>query len=210
MNNKTISFKEIFVDGLIKNNPTFVQFLGMCPTLAITNSVENAIGMGASVIFVLVLSNLVVSLIRKFVTNKVRIPVFIVVISTLVTVLEMFLNAFFPDLAESLGIFIPLIVVNCIILGRAEAFAQKNTPIKSMADGLAMGVGFTLGIMLISSFREILGNGSWLGIQIFNSDFAIPLLVKPAGAFLVFGLLVATIMAIRNKIQDKKTEEVAS
>jgi electron transport complex protein RnfE len=202
---------EVFTNGFFKQNPTFVQFLGMCPTLAVTGSVANALGMGAGVIFVLVLSNLVISLIRNFVPNEVRIPIYIVVIASLVTILEMLMNAYQPDLAASLGTFLSLIVVNCLILGRAEAFASKNGPVRSMADGLGMALGFTGGITLIAFFRELLGAGSitiWgdLSIELIPEMYQIGILVAPAGAFLVFGILVAQI----NKLKFNREEsEVA-
>ncbi|MCK5762293.1 MAG: electron transport complex subunit E [Candidatus Izimaplasma sp.] len=197
---KTI--KEIFTNGLFIQNPTFVQFLGMCPTLAVTKSVESAIGMGVGVIFVLVLSNVAISAIRKIVPREVRIPIYIVIIASLVTILEMFMKAFVPDLATSLGTFLSLIVVNCLILGRAEAFASKNGPLKSAADGLGMAIGFMGGIVLIAIFRELLGAGSitiWgdIGIDLIPKQYQISILVQASGAFLVFGVLVAQINKIR-------------
>ena len=197
---KTI--KEIFTNGFFKQNPTFVQFLGMCPTLAVTKSVDSALGMGAGVVFVLVMSNLAISLIRKHVPREVRIPIYIVIIASLVTVLEMFMKAFVPDLATSLGTFLSLIVVNCLILGRAEAFASKNGPLKSVADGLGMAIGFTGGIVLIAIFRELLGDGSltlWadIKIELIPELYRINILVSASGAFLVFAVLVAQINKIR-------------
>jgi len=200
---KKQSFRDIFMSGILKQNPTFVQFLGMCPTLAVTSKLENALGMGAGVIFVLVMSNLIISLIRKFVPNEVRIPIYIVVIASLVTILEMIMNAFVPDLAAALGTFLKLIVVNCLILGRAEAFAAKNSPIKSVVDGFGMGIGFTLGISLIAVFREVLGSGTILGIQIIPADFQLALIGGPAGAFLVFGILVAQVTKLRIRKEQK-------
>jgi electron transport complex protein RnfE len=207
---KTLS--EIFSNGLFKQNPTFVQFLGMCPTLAVTKSVESALGMGAGVLFVLVLSNLAISLIRNYVPTEIRIPIYIVIIAALVTVLEMIMKAFVPDLAASLGVFLSLIVVNCLILGRGEAFASKNGPIKSVIDGLGMALGFTGGIVLIAFFRELLGAGSltiWgdLSFNIIPKDFQIDILVQSDGAFLVFGILVAQINKFRMNKADR--EEVA-
>jgi len=198
---------EIFSNGLFKQNPTFVQFLGMCPTLAVTGSVENALGMGAGVAFVLVLSNTAISLVRKYVPKEVRIPIFIVIIATLVTMLEMIMKAIVPDLASSLGTFLSLIVVNCLILGRAEAFASKNGPVKSAVDGLGMAIGFTGGILLIAFFRELLGAGTltiWgdLAFNLIPEDYTIDILVKSAGAFLVFGILVSQI----NKIKMNKAD----
>ena len=194
---KEKSLKAVFSNGLFKQNPTFVQFLGMCPTLAVTSRVSDALGMGAGVIFVLVMSNLAISLIRNYVPKEVRIPIYIVIIASLVTILEMFMKAFAPDLAASLGTFLSLIVVNCLILGRAEAFASKNKPFPSMLDGLGMAIGFTGGITLIAIFREVLGAGSLLGFQFIPEDYQIDLLVKSAGAFLVFGILVSQVNRIR-------------
>jgi electron transport complex protein RnfE len=194
---KQKSLKNVFSAGLFKQNPVFVQFLGMCPTLAVTGSVENALGMGAGVVFVLVVANLVVSLIRNYVPREVRIPIYIVIIASLVTILEMFMKAFVPDLAASLGTFLSLIVVNCLILGRAEAFASKNKPIASIFDGLGMALGFTGGLVLIAFFRELLGAGTVLGMQVIPADYQISILVQAAGAFLVFGILVSQVNKIR-------------
>lgn len=207
------TLREVFTAGFFEQNPTFVQFLGMCPTLAVTGSVESALGMGAGVAFVLVLSNLFISLIRNFVPNEVRIPIYIVVIASLVTILEMLMNAYLPDLAAQLGTFLSLIVVNCLILGRAEAFASKNGPVKSMADGLGMAIGFTGGIVLIAFFRELLGSGSitvWgdLAVQLIPETYQISILVAPAGAFLVFGILVAQVNKLKFK-KEEQQEEVA-
>ncbi len=202
MARKQKTIKEIFTNGLVVQNPVFVQFLGICPTLAVTKSVESALGMGAGVVFVLVLSNLAISLIRNFVPREVRIPIYIVIIASLVTVLEMFMKAFVPDLATSLGTFLSLIVVNCLILGRAEAFASKNGPLKSAADGLGMAIGFTGGIVLIAFFRELLGAGTvtlWgdIAIELIPADYQVGILVQAAGAFLVFGVIVAQINKFR-------------
>jgi len=202
------TLKEVFTNGLFIQNPTFVQFLGMCPTLAVTKSVESAIGMGIGVIFVLVLSNVSISAIRKIVPREVRIPIYIVIIASLVTILEMFMKAFVPDLATSLGTFLSLIVVNCLILGRAEAFASKNGPLKSAADGLGMAIGFMGGIVLIAIFRELLGAGSitiWgdIGIDLIPKQYQIGILVQASGAFLVFGVLVAQINKIRLSRADR-------
>ncbi len=211
MARKEKTIKEIFTNGFFKQNPIFVQFLGMCPTLAVTKSVESALGMGAGVVFVLVMSNIAVSLIRNYVPKEVRIPIYIVIIASLVTVLEMFMKAYVPDLAASLGTFLSLIVVNCLILGRAEAFASKNGPLKSAADGLGMALGFTGGIVLIAFFRELLGAGSltlWgdIGINLIPEQYQISILVQASGAFLVFGILVAQINKI--KISKEQRNEV--
>ncbi len=194
-------YKKIFLNGLITENPTFRLVLGMCPTLAVTTSVQNGIGMGLATTFVLVCSNLVISLIRNFVPSKVRIPAYIVVIATFVTIVQLLLEAFLPDLSASLGLFIPLIVVNCIIFGRAEAFAFKNKPLPSIVDGLGMGLGFTIAITLISSVRELFGAGTLFGIQVMPAGYMpMALLIKPAGGFIVLGLL----MALMNKLLPKK------
>lgn len=194
---------EILKRGLITENPLFVLLLGMCPSLGVTTSLQNALGMGLSVVFVLLFSNIVVSLIRKVVPDEVRIPVFIVIISTGVTILEMLLNAYLPTLAASLGIFIPLIVVNCIILGRAESFASKNSVGDSIFDALGMGLGFTLGLGVLATFRELIGAGSLLGIQILPESISIPIFIYPAGAFLALGLIIGGMNAYRQH-QSKK------
>lgn len=192
---------QVLKNGLIDENPTFVQLLGMCPTLAVTTSLINAIGMGLSATFVLVFSNLVISLVRKFIPNKIRIASFIVIIAAFVSIIDMLLKAYLPAISDALGLFIPLITVNCIILARAESFASKNKPLPSMADGLGMGLGFTLGISILASVREILGSGSILGISIFGSGFNPALIfILPPGAFLALGI----ILALYNMIKDKK------
>ena len=160
-----------FMNGILTENPTFVLLLGMCPTLAVTTGVVNAIGMGLSTMAVLICSNVVISLLRKFIPDKIRIAAYIVIIAGFVTIVQMLLNAYAPALAGSLGIYIPLIVVNCIILGRAEAFASKNTVLTSAFDGLGMGLGFTLALTLIASVREILGAGTIAGISLFGAGY---------------------------------------
>ncbi len=190
--------KEILFSA-IKENPIYIQMLGMCPTLAVTTTVSNAIGMGAGVVFVLIFSNLIISLIRNFVPNEVRIPIYIVVIASLVTILEFMMKAYVPAIAASLGVFLPLITVNCLILGRAESFAAKNGPVKSILDGFAMGLGFTLGLVSIAMFREVLGAGTILGIEILPSDYTIGIIGKSAGAFLVFGTLVALVTKFNDR-----------
>ena len=184
--------KSVFLNGILSENPTFRLVLGTCPTMAVTTSATNGIGMGAAATFVLVGSNVVISLLRNFIPDKIRIPAFIVVICTFVTMVQMFMQAFLPSLYSSLGIFLPLIVVNCIILARAEAFASKNTVLHSAADGIGMGVGFTLALTLIGSIREILGNGTIFGNSVFGPSYQpMLLLILPAGGFIVFGLLLA-------------------
>ncbi|NOZ61522.1 MAG: electron transport complex subunit E [Calditrichaeota bacterium] len=180
-----------FTKGFYKQNPVFKLVLGLCPTLAVSNSVQNAIGMGVAVTFVLMMSNVIVSLIRKGVPKKIRIPIYIVVIATFVTIVDLFMAGFAPALHKSLGIFVPLIVVNCIILGRAEAFAGKNPVFYSFLDGLGMGLGFTFALTLISIVREILGNGSLWGIPLMPHSFEpVLLLILPPGAFLTLGLFL--------------------
>ena len=193
--------RKIFMNGIIDENPTFRMVLGMCPTLAITTAVSNGIGMGLAVTFVLVFSNLVISLLRKAIPDQIRIPAFIVVIATFVTIVQLVVKAFVPALDAALGVFIPLIVVNCIIFGRAEAFAFKNKPIPAIVDGLGMGIGSTIAITLISAVRELFGAGTLLGVQVMPAGYLpMDLLVKPAGGFIVLGLL----LALMNKLLPKK------
>ncbi len=197
-----------FTKGLIKENPTFVQLLGMCPTLAVTTSVSNGIGMGLSATAVLVASNVVISLCRKFIPNKIRIASYIVIIAAFVSAIEMLLKAYLPEISKSLGLFIPLIVVNCIILARAEAFASKNTVGNSALDGLGIGLGFTGALTIISAIREILGNGTFLGMALFGEGFApATILILPPGAFIVLGLLIGAINLIRAKNEKGGADE---
>ena len=193
--------RRIFMNGIIDENPTFRMVLGMCPTLAITTAVSNGIGMGLAVTFVLVFSNLVISLLRKAIPDQIRIPAFIVVIATFVTIVQLVVKAFFPALDAALGVFIPLIVVNCIIFGRAEAFAFKNKPVPAIVDGLGMGIGFTIAITLICAVRELFGVGTLLGVQVMPQGYMpMDILVRPAGGFIVLGLL----LALMNKLLPKK------
>ncbi|MBQ1770299.1 MAG: electron transport complex subunit E [Turicibacter sp.] len=196
--------KEILRQGLFTENPVFVLLLGMCPTLGVTTTLQNAIGMGLSVLFVLLFSNFVISSLQKVIPDQVRIPSFIVIIATGVTVLEMLLQAYLPDLANQLGIFIPLIVVNCIILGRAESFASKNKISDSLVDALGMGFGFTLGLVILGGVRELIGTGSLLGFQLLPEPISFPILSYPAGAFLTMGLIIAIFNAYRLKIKVVK------
>ncbi len=186
-------------DGLIKNNPTFVLLLGMCPTLATTTSAINGLMMGLATMFVLILSNAVISLVAPVVPDKVRIPVYIVVIATFVTVLQLLMQAFLPAVYETLGIFIPLIVVNCIVLGRAEAFANKNNVLDSLLDGVGVGIGFTLSLTVIGIVREFLGNFSIFGLRILERDGMLAFVMAP-GAFIVLGYL----LVLFNKYLAKK------
>jgi electron transport complex protein RnfE len=189
-----------FTNGLLKENPTFVLVLGTCPTLAVTTTAINGIGMGAATTFVLVCSNLIISLLKNFIPDKVRIAAFIVVIATFVTIVDLVMKAYTPDLYKALGIFIPLIVVNCIILGRAEAFAQKNSVWPSVLDGLGMGIGFTLAITLLASIREILGNGSIFNLRLMSENAStILVFILPPGAFVTYGLLIAIINRLKVK-----------
>jgi electron transport complex protein RnfE len=182
----------VFSRGITKDNPVFRLLLGLCPTLAVSTSVNNALGMGAAATFVLVCSNFVVSLVKRLVPTKIRIPIYIIIIATFVTIVQLVMAGFFPALNKSLGIFIPLIVVNCIILGRAEAFASKNTVFSSVVDGLGMGLGFTLALIVIATFREIIGNGTWLGFPIFGQKYEPALLfILAPGAFLTIGFIIA-------------------
>jgi len=184
-------------NGIIDQNPTFVLLLGMCPTLAVTTSLQNGIGMGLAAAAVLTCSNLAISLLRKIIPDKIRIAAYIVVIAAFVTMVDLLLQAFLPELSQSLGIFIPLIVVNCIILARAEAFASKNGPFRSALDGLSMGLGFTLALCIISSVRELLGSGSILGYPLFSGSFQPALMfILPAGGFLTLGCLIALVQKL--------------
>ena len=196
-----IAMKE-FSKGLIKENPIFRLVLGMCPTLAVTTLAENGLGMGLSTTAVLVASNLVISLLRKFIPDKIRIPVFIIIIATFVTIVDMVLNAYLPVLHSQLGIFVPLIVVNCIILGRAEAFASKNSVVSSLADGLGMGLGFTFSLTLLAVIRELLAFGTIFNRSIMSSAYQ-PFQVfgSPAGAFLALGLLMALMNVMVKKFK---------
>lgn len=200
-----ISNMKVFKNGLIDENPTFIQLLGMCPTLAVTTSLINAIGMGLSATFVLICSNLAISLIRKLIPSKIRIASYIVVIATFVSVIEMLLKAYLPSISGALGLFIPLIVVNCIILARAESFASKNTPIPSAVDGLGMGLGFTLGLSVLGTVREILGAGTILGIDIFMGHYnPAVMFILPPGAFLVLGCLLGLFNLIKSKRKEDR------
>ncbi|NPV38337.1 Electron transport complex protein RnfE [Brevinematales bacterium NS] len=201
-----------FLKGLFKENPIFVVVLGLCPTLAVTTQTINGIGMGLAVIFVLTMSNLLISLLRNFIPEMVRIPAYIVIIASFVTIVQMVIKAFAPELDRALGIFIPLIVVNCIILGRAEAFASKNPPLLSVMDGLGMGLGFTLSLTLIGFIREVLGSGT-ITLQLAGIGTVIDLsqwisspavvMILPTGGFVVMGLLLAFFQYLRNRQAEK-------
>ena len=187
----------IIMNGLIKENPTFVLMLGMCPTLATTTSAINGLSMGLATMSVLICTNFVISCIKSITPDKVRIPVFVVVIASFVTILQMCLKAYLPEINKSLGLFIPLIVVNCIILGRAEAFACKNGPLASLFDGVGIGLGFTLGLTLLGTVRELLGAGSVFGLPLLPETCNILLFILPPGAFISLGYLIAIINKLK-------------
>lgn len=195
---------ERLYNGIVKENPTFVQMLGMCPTLAVTTTAINGIGMGIATTVILTLSNLFISLLRKVIPDKVRIPAYIVIIASFVTIVQFVLEACIPSLYNSLGIFIPLIVVNCIILGRAESYASKNKPLQSIFDGIGMGLGFTVGLTCIAMVRELLGSGSVFGFELFSTPISI--FINPPGAFFVLAFLIA-FLNYRNIKKAKKTGE---
>ena len=182
---------KVFLNGFIKENPTFVLILGMCPTLATTSSALNGLSMGLATAFVLLGSNVVISLLKNIIPDKVRIPAYVVVIATFVTIVEMSMQAYLPALYESLGLFIPLIVVNCIVLGRAEAFAAKNNVLKSSLDGLGMGLGFSMALTMLGSIREILGTGKIFGFTLYSDKYGMLLFVLAPGAFIALGYLIA-------------------
>lgn len=197
-------FKEIALDGVVRQNPTFKLVLGTCPTLGLTTAAISCLGMGAAVTFVLICSNVIISLLRNIIPDKVRIPSFIVIIATFVTLTRMVMEAYLPDLYDSLGIFLPLIVVNCIILGRAESFASHNSVGESALDGLFMGLGFTVAITLMGIVREFLGNASFMGIELWDKNvFSIGFFSTSAGAFLTYGLFIAGFTAIQKAIERK-------
>lgn len=199
-----MSYLKEFTKGLVKENPTLVTLLGMCPTLAITTMASNAIGMGAAATFVLICSNVAISLLKKVIPKQVRLPSYIVVIAGFVTLISLILQAFVPAVYDALGIYLPLITVNCIILGRAEMFASKNNVAASALDGAGMGIGFTLALLAVGSIREIFGSGTWFGLTIYP-DFVQPMtiFVLPAGGFFVLGCVIALV----NKIANRKPPE---
>lgn len=186
-------------NGIINENPIFIQVIGMCPTLGVTTSAINGIGMGLATTFVLIGSNLVISLLRKFIPDKVRIPAFVVVIASFVTLIQFLLQAYLPDLNSALGLYIPLIVVNCIILARAEAFASKNNPIIASFDGLGMGLGFTMALTVIGAVREIIGSGSIFGFQLASAYQPMLIMIMPPGAFLTLAFLMVGFNVLKNK-----------
>ena len=209
--------KNVFINGLIKENPVFVLILGICPTLAVTKTLESALGMGFALLFVLIFSNLIISIIKKIVPSEIRIPVYIVIIATLVTIIEMVMKAYFPSLASQLGIFLSLIVVNCVVLGRAEGFASKNNPLISLVDAIGVGLGFLFAIVVISSVREILGYGTLTFLGGRSLDF-LPIykffgiepsefFVSNPGAFIVLALILGSIQSIiiyKKKLKERR------
>jgi len=205
-----MKLRKIFLNGILAENPIFRLVLGICPTLAITTTVYNGLGMGIAATFVLVFSNLAVSLLRKVIPEAIRLPTFVVVIATFVTIVQLAVEAFVPALHKSLGIFIPLIAVNCIIFARAEAFAFRNPPLRSVMDGLGMGLGFTLAITVLAAIREVLGNGTFLGEQVMPASFQPMVMVtSPPGGFIMLGLLLAAVNLITHAIEKRVAAKAA-
>lgn len=213
--------RKIITDGIIANNAAFALFLGMCPTLATTKSLMSALGMGIAVLVTLLLTNSAISAVRKWVPNQIRIPILIVIIATIVTVIEMLMQAFMYDLSQTLGVYLSLIVVNCIILGRAEAFAMKNNVVDSFLDALGTGIGFLIGLLALAFMREFLGTGGLVfsslftgkelwSFQLIPTEYTIPLFTDSAGAFIMFGILVALIGFVSDKISVKKKAKAAA
>lgn len=195
-----MSFWKDFNQGIVKENPVLRLMIGLCPVLAVSNMAGNAIGMSAAVAFVLICSNLVVAMIRKVTPDEIRIPIFIIIISTFVTIADYVMQAYYPVLYQALGVFVPLIVVNCIILGRAEAFAYKNPILNSVLDGVGMSVGFTLALCSIGVIRELLGSGSVFGIQLLRETIAATIMILPPGAFITIGFIIAFLNKMENKV----------
>ena len=208
---KKQNFLSVFLNGLIVENPTFVLMLGMCPTLGITTQAMNGVGMGLATTFVLVFSNLFISLLRNIIPEKVRIPSYIVIIASFVTLIDLMMQAFLPDLRASLGTYIPLITVNCIIFARAESYAAKNPPILSIADGLGMGLGFTCSITLLSCVRELFGSGTIFGLQMMpEAEQPMAVMNQVPGGFVTLGLMMIIVNFIRTAIQNKNTRKEAA
>ena len=210
-----MNFKKQFKEGLLTRNPVLAPLLGLCSTLAITTSLFNGLGMGLAVTVILICSNVLISALRKVIPNQIRIAAYIVIIAGFVTVVDLLLQAFLPELAESLGVFIPLIVVNCVVLGRAEAFASKNGVLASAVDGLCQGIGYTVALVVMCVIRELLGSGTFgggilgengAGIQIFPADYAALQMIMPVGGFLTLGFVVAGFQWLLRKIENKKKE----
>ena len=213
-----MNFKKQFTDGLLDKNPVFVQLLGMCSTLAITTSLFNGIGMGLSVTIILICSNVLISALRKIIPSQIRIAAYIVIIAGFVTIVDLLLQAFLPDLSESLGVFIPLIVVNCMILGRAEAFASKNGVLASAVDGLCQGIGYTVALVIVCVIRELLGAGTFgggllgggEGIRIIPEGYPAMQLVMPVGGFLTLGFVIAGSQWLMKKLQEREAKKEAA
>lgn len=199
---------KVFTNGLLNENPTFRLLLGMCPTLAITKAASAGLGMGLATTFVLVFSNMAIAMLRNIIPEKVRIPSYVVVIATFVTIIDLMIKAFLPALSSSLGIYIPLIVVNCIIFARAESFASKNTVLLSIADGLGMGLGFTGALVLLSSVREIIGTGAWFGVQVMPESYQpMAIATSPAGGFIFLGILLLLVNALIEYLGRRKAQK---
>ena len=203
-------YVRIFTNGLLKENPLIMLMIGLCSALAITTSVANGIGMGLAMTFVIVLSEMIISMFRKFIPNDIRIPIFIIVIASFTTIVDLLMQAFLPELSESMGIFIKLIVVNCIIMGRVESFASKESPIKAMADALGMGLGFTWVLVVMSAIRELLGTGSVLGVHILPDDYLIKFFANSPGGFFVFGMLIALTYLVQDQKKLKAARKAAA
>jgi electron transport complex protein RnfE len=210
-----MNFKKQFKEGMMTKNPVLAQLLGLCSTLAITTSLFNGLGMGLAVTVILICSNVLISALRKVIPSQIRIAAYIVIIAGFVTVVDLLLQAFLPDLAESLGVFIPLIVVNCVVLGRAEAFASKNGVLASAVDGLCQGIGYTVALVVMCVIRELLGSGTFgggilgpngAGIQVFPADYAALQMIMPVGGFLTLGFVVAGFQWLLRKLENKKKE----
>lgn len=208
---KKQNFFSVFFNGLVVENPTFVLMLGMCPTLGITTAAMNGVGMGLATTFVLVFSNLFISLLRNIIPEKVRIPSYIVIIASFVTMIDLMMQAFLPDLRASLGTYIPLITVNCIIFARAESFAAKNSPVLSLGDGLGMGLGFTVSITLLSCIRELFGSGTIFGVQMMPESYQpMAIMNQVPGGFITLGLMMILVNCIRTAIQMRNSRKEAA
>ena len=203
-------YVRIFTNGLLKENPLIMLMIGLCSALAITTSVANGIGMGLAMTFVIVLSEMIISMFRKFIPNDIRIPIFIIVIASFTTIVDLLMQAFLPELSESMGIFIKLIVVNCIIMGRVESFASKESPLKAMVDAVGMGMGFTWVLVVMSAIRELLGTGTVLGVRLLPDDYLIKFFANSPGGFFVFGLLIALTYLVQDQQKQRKIRKATA
>ena len=203
-------YVRIFTNGLVKENPLIMLMIGLCSALAITTSVANGIGMGLAMTFVIVLSEMIISMFRKFIPNDIRIPIFIIVIASFTTIVDLLMQAFLPELSESMGIFIKLIVVNCIIMGRVESFASKESPLKAMADAVGMGMGFTWVLVVMSAIRELLGTGTVLGVRLLPDDYLIKFFANSPGGFFVFGVMIALTYLVQDQRKQRKIRKAAA